>query len=299
MPVVGFLQSGSPENAAEGLVAFRQGLSNAGFVEGRNVTIEYRWAESQVERLPELAADLVRRQVTVIATAGGGFPLVAAKAATSTIPIVFNAGIDPVRYGIVASFNRPGGNITGVSSISSEIETKRFDLLSKLVPQAMRFAALSSKGRASEYEINQVLAAARSNGRELYVAKAESEQEIEPAFAAIARYRPDALMVLTHPLFSQNRRNIVALSARHAIPAIYAQREFVDFGGLMSYGASVADASRLAGNYVGRILKGEKPADLPVQQSTKFELAINLKTARALGLAIPETLLATADEVIQ
>src|SRR5262244_538922 len=301
MPVIGVLDSRSPEAVAGRLRAVRRGLKEAGYVEDENVAIVYRWAENRLDRLPELAADLVRRQVAVIAATGGVPPSLAAKAATTTIPIVFAVGENPVRLGLVASLARPGGNLTGVNYFSYELIAKRLELLRELVPAATRVAVLvnPANAEATEPTLRDVEAAARAMGLQIQVLNANTNREIDAAFATVVRERPDALFVGPSPLFVERRVQLVHLASRHAIPAIYPQRESVEIGGLMSYGATVTDAYRQVGVYAGRILKGEKPANLPVVLPTKFELVINLPTARALGLTVPPTLLARADEVIE
>jgi putative ABC transport system substrate-binding protein len=297
MPVIGFLSSGSPWPIATLVAAFHQGLSETGYVEGQNLVVEYRWAEGDYDRLPALAADLVGRKVDVIVTGGSPAPARAAKNATSTIPIVFSAVGDPIGAGLVASLARPGGNVTGFSVQVSELHAKRLELVSELVPQAGVIALLVNI--ASERTIRDVQEAARSKGVELPIVKAGTEGEIETAFASLVQLQAGAIVVAADPFFESRRDQLVALASRHAVPAIYAWREYAASGGLISYGPSLMAVYRQAGIYTGRILKGEKPADLPVQQPTKFELVINLKTAKALGLTVPQTLLARADEVIE
>jgi putative tryptophan/tyrosine transport system substrate-binding protein len=300
LPVVGFLYSFSPDPVADRLRGFRQGLKDTGHVEGENVTVVYRWAENQVDQLPALAAELVRRPVSVIAT-GNSLSAFAAKAATTTIPIVFSVNEDPVNLGLVASLARPGGNLTGINFFTSELAAKRLELLRDLVPSATRIAVLVNPANPANTEttLRDVTTAARAMGLHIQVVRASTSREINAAFAGFGRERPDALFLAGDGLFTNRRVQLVSLAARHAIPAAFASREIAVAGGLMSYGSNVADAWRQVGVYVGRILKGTKPADLPVMQANKFELVINAETARMLGLTVPPTLLATADEVIE
>jgi len=301
MPVIGFLHAASPEGYAEPMRAFRQGLKDGGYVEGENVAIEYRWADNRFDRLPTLAADLVRRGVAVIAAIGGPLSAFAAKAATSTIPIVFNVGDDPVKHGLVASLARPGGNLTGVNFLSIELAAKRLELLREVVGRLARVAVLVNPVNVpnTDLTLRDMETAARSMGLQYRVLNADSAQEIDAAFASIAHERPDALFVAITPFFVVRRIQLVQLAAFHRIPAAYGLRDFVEDGGLISYGASLSEAYRQVGIYTGRVLKGVKPADLPVIQSTKLELVINRQTARMLGLTVPDTLLASADEVIE
>jgi ABC-type uncharacterized transport system substrate-binding protein len=301
MPVIGFLDSRPPDGMTERVRAFRQGLKDTGIVEGENVTIEYRWAENQIDRLPALAADLVHRRVAVIAVPGGPASALAAKAATSTIPIVFGVNEDPVRLGLVASLARPGGNATGINILIGELVAKRLELLRELVPGAARVAVLVNPANATSTEttLRDVEPAARAIGLQIQVLNASTSGEIDAAFATFVRERPDALFVSTDALFMSRRVQLANLASRHAVPATYSTREIAEVGGLMSYGSNIVDAWRQVGIYSGRILKGAKPADLPVVQSTKFELVINRMTARILGLEVPATLLARADEVIE
>jgi putative ABC transport system substrate-binding protein len=300
MPVVGFLDPRSPDAMADRLRAFRLGLKDVGYVEGENVTIIYRFAEDQNDRLPELAAELVRRQVNVIA-ASATTAAPAAKAATTTIPIAFIAAQDPVRLGLVASLARPGGNMTGINFFGGELAAKRLDLLHELLPRAVRVAALVNPADATNTAstLRDVEAAARAIGLQVQVLNASTSHEINVAFENVGRDRPDALSVAANTFLAARRSQVVQLAAFHRLPAVYATRDFVEVGGLMSYGASVADAYRQMGVYTGRILKGAKPADLPVVQSSKFDLVINAETARMLGLEVPPTLLARADEVVE
>jgi putative ABC transport system substrate-binding protein len=300
MPVVGFLGAPSAAPYARYVAAVHQGLKEVGYVEHQNVAMEYRWADSQYDRLPALAADLVSRRVAVIVPIGGAPATVAAKAATSTIPIVFNLGADPIELGLVTNLNRPGGNITGIANMTLEIETKRLELLHELAPTSTSLAILLNPSNAqAQTQERDAQRAARVIGRQVLVLKAGTEHEIEMAFAALVRERAGALLVGGDTFFTSQVTLFVVLTARHAIPTVYPWRSHVDAGGLMSYGASLLDTYRQTGVYTGRVVKGEKPGDLPIVQPTKFELIINLKTARAVGIAIPPTLLARADEVIE
>jgi ABC-type uncharacterized transport system substrate-binding protein len=299
LPVIGFLHSSSLEPFR--LRAFRQGLKDAGFIEGENVAVEYRWADSQIDRLPALAAELVQRRVALI-TASGGMPsILAAKAATTTIPIVFAIADDPVRLGLVASLARPSGNLTGINFFGTELAAKQLELLRELVLGAIRIAVLVDRTNATNTEttVRGVEAAAPAKGLQIQVLNASNSREVDAAFETLASERPDALLVGSTAFLFDRRVQLAQLAARHAVPAIYVNRLFAEVGGLMSYGASLGDAFRQVGIYAGRILKGAKPADLPVVQSTKFELVINAPTARMLGLTVPPTLLATADEMIE
>jgi ABC-type uncharacterized transport system substrate-binding protein len=299
MPVVAFLDAASLETDARGLAEFRKGLSEIGYVEGQNLMIEYRSAEGQADRLPALAADMVQRRVAVIATMANN-AAVAAKATTSTIPIVFTVGGDPIKMGLVDSLNRPGGNITGVSFLSSDIVAKMLEALHELMPKAARIAALvNPTNQNAATDTKEAEAAARTLGLELQVLNASNAREIDDAFARLVEWRAAALLIEGDPFFIGRMRQLVVLTARHAIPAIYQSRDFPDAGGLMSYGADRSNALRLAGGYTGRILKGERPVDLPVQLATKLELVVNLNTAKALGLTIPSSLLARANAVIE
>jgi len=302
MPVIGLLSGQTSGTATHLIAAFRQGLGEAGYTEGNNVAVEYRWAENQYDRLPALAADLVDRKVAVIAaTAGGGtVAALAAKAVTTTIPIVFTSGADPVKIGLVASLNRPGGNITGIAWLSLGLEAKRLGLLHELVPQATPLGALLNPNfqPAASY-LGDLQEAAHAIGVPLHVLRAGTDHEIDTAFESVAQLHIPALLMASDPFFISRPDRLVALAARHAVPAIYEDRDFAVAGGLMSYGPDFSDAVRQVGVYTGRILKGEKPADLPVMQPTKFEMVINLKTAKTLGLKVPPMLLARADEVIE
>jgi putative ABC transport system substrate-binding protein len=298
IPVIGFLRSTSLAVSKPMIAGFRQGLTAAGFNEGQNVAIEYRYADNQLERLPGLVAELIRLPVAVIV--GNNNAAVAAKAATTTVPIVFATGSDPVVDGLVANLNRPTGNVTGVSFVSGLLGAKRLDMLRQLVPAATTIAMLvGTETLEARIERRDVELAAQALGQQLIIAPVSSQGEFDSAFTSIVGRGAKALLVGTGPFMTSNRERVVALAVRHAIPAIYPLREFVEAGGLMSYGASIVEAYRQAGIYAGRVLKGEKPADLPVMQSTKFELVINLKAAKALGLTVPPTLLAIADEVIE
>jgi putative ABC transport system substrate-binding protein len=300
MPKIGFLDSGSAAAFATRAAAFRQGLNETGYVEGQNVAIEYRWADGEYDRLPALAADLVGHHVAVIAATGSPNSAEAANAATTSIPIVFANGGDPVNLGLVRSLNRPGGNATGVSYFLSALGPKRLELLRELVPTAAVIGLLVNPNNpVTASDMKDMRAAADTVGQQLRILNASSERDIDAAFATLTQQRASALLVHNDAFFSSRHKRIVELAAYHAVPAIYYLRDFVTAGGLVSYGASVLDGYRLVGTYAGRILKGEKPADLPVQQPTKFELVINLKTAKTLGLTVPDKLLALADEVIE
>jgi putative tryptophan/tyrosine transport system substrate-binding protein len=300
MPTVGFLSSRSPEEAAVHTAAFRRGLSETGFVDGQNIAILFRWAEGRYERLTALANELLSLKVSVIMAGGGAPSALAAKAATATLPIVFVIGDDPVKEGLTASFNRPGGNLTGVSFLTGELGAKRLGLLCELVPRVRAVALLlNPQDPAADLQRQDVQVAAEALGLRLLVLHASSEADFESSFAMLVQERIGALVVENDPFFDSRRDQIMSLAARYAIPAIYHIREFPAAGGLMSYGASLSDAYRQAGNYTGRILKGEKPGDLPVMQPTQFELVINLKTAKALGLTVPPSLLARADEAFE
>jgi len=300
MPVIGFLSGRSSRDSAYVVAAFHRGLKALGYIEGDNVIIEYRWADGAYDRLPTLAADLVRRGVTVIAATGGHLAGLAAKAATSSIPIIFAAGEDPVALGLVTSINRPGGNATGVYVFLQEMDAKRMELLRELVPNPALIAALLNPTWTRFKTVSKEIAeAARAAGHRVELVEASNEREIHSAFKRMEQLRAQALLVGADPFFGSRREQIVTLANHYAVPAIYEVREFADAGGLMSYGTSLTDAYRQIGVYTGRILKGEKPAELPVVQSTKFELVINLKTAKTLGIEVPPNLLARADEVIE
>lgn len=300
MPVIGYLNGASAAEFPHLLAGFQRGLRETGYAEGRNVTIEYRYADGRYDRLPALAADLVNREVSVIVATAGTPTIRAAKAATSKIPIVFVIGGDPVAFGIVASLSRPGGNITGVTLIASETVAKRLGLLLELIPANMVIAALSNANNpVSEPQLRELQTAARSLGRELFVLQASTENDLATAFATIEQKHIGGLIVAADPFFDDRRAQVVSLAAKYKVPACYVRNEFVKEGGLMSYGPDATDAFRQAGIYTGRILKGEKPADLPVMQPTKFALSINLSTAKSLGLTVPPALIARADEVIE
>jgi putative ABC transport system substrate-binding protein len=301
LPVIGFLHPTSPAAAARQMAGFYQGLKETGYVEGQNVAIEYRWAEGHSERLPALAADLVRRGVAMIVATGGFVAALAAKAATSTIPIVFNGGNDPVKFGLVASFNRPGGNITGVVSLDATLAGKQLELLRKLVPDASLVAVLTNPDNADRAEsfARDLQEAAHSMGQQLLVLTARAQDELDAAFVTMAQQKAETLLVASDAFFFSQRNRLAALATQHRIPAIYIYRDYAAAGGLMSYGTSLPELYRQVGVYTGRILKGAKPTELPVIQSARFEFVINLKTARALGLTVPPTMLSLADEVIE
>jgi putative ABC transport system substrate-binding protein len=300
MPVIGFLHPASPDTYASFIAAFRQGLKESGYAEGQNVAIEYRWADGKLERLPEMAADLVRRRVSVIAATGGVSSALAAKAATTTIPVVFTTSFDPVQLGLVPSLSRPGGNVTGVTALSVEVGPKQLESLHELIPTQTVMAALVNPANpGAEPELKLFLAASRTLGVHLHVLNASTDRDIDMAFTALLRLRAGGLVIVPDSFFISRIKQVAALTVRHSVPAIYGYREFAVAGGLMSYGGSLTDTYRTAGIYTGRILKGEMPANLPVQQVTKVELIINLKTARALGLTVPLSLLGRADEVIE
>ena len=301
MPVIGFLGSSSPDLFARPLSAFRQGLNETGYVEGRNVTIEYRWADGQNDRLPALAADLVRRQVNVIAAPGSTPAALAAKAATATIPVIFQVGTDPVAAGLVASLARPAGNVTGVTNINTELVPKRLELLRELIPTAKLIALLVNPTSPfiTESISKDLQSATRALGLQLHILNASTEHDFDTVFATLAQLRADVLVIAPDAMFISRSEQLGALTLRHAVPAVTQFREFAAAGGLMSYGGSFTEPTRLVGVYTGRALKGEKPADLPVMQATKVELVINLKTAKALGINVPNTLIGRADEVIE
>ena len=300
MPVIGLLHPGSPETNARFVAGFRKGLSETGYVEGRNILIEYRWGHGESTRLPELAADLIRRAANVIVTPGGVAAALAAKAETATIPIVFVIGVDLVQAGLVVSLNRPGGNVTGITSMNSGLAAKQLGLLHQLLQRDARFVVLVNSSKPQiRLAVADVKAAAAAMGQPLDIVTAKTNREITPAFKEAVQKRADAILISPDPLFSSRPVQLAMLAARHAMPAIYALREFAESGGLISYGSNFTDMFRQAGTYVTRILKGEKPADLPILQATKFELVINLQTAEVLGLAVPPSLLAIADEVIE
>jgi putative ABC transport system substrate-binding protein len=298
LPVIGYFSARSPKTDVAMLAAFHRGLGEAGYVEGKNVAIEFRWANGQFDRLPELAADLVQRRVSVIVTTGG--PLSALKSATGTIPVLFVSASDPVQEGLVASLNRPGGNVTGVATLFLSLGAKQLGLVRDLLPNAQLIGLLADPNTAAaELQIHDVAATARAAGQRLIVFRASNQREIATAFAALSQQRAEALLVVSGPFFLTHAEYLVSLAARHSLPAIYSRRKWADAGVLMSYGSSTAESYRQLGNYAGKILGGAKPADLPVMQSTKFEFVINLQTAKAFGLTIPASLLAIADEVIE
>jgi putative tryptophan/tyrosine transport system substrate-binding protein len=300
LPVIGFINPASPGELAQRAAAFRNGIAEVGFVEGRNVIIEYRWAEGRYDQLPALATDLVHRGVAAIAAAGGIAAVRAAQSATSSIPIVFTSGSDPVEAGLVTSLNRPGGNVTGAGLMSTNLVAKRAELLRELMPGAKSIGFLANTNNpSSRFEVGEAETAARVLGLQIRVERAEGERDFARAFASIAQQRTEALLVATDPFFESRRSTLVDLAAQHAIPAIYALREYAVAGGLMTYGGSITDIYRQAGVYVGRILKGEKPADLPVTQPSKFEFVVNMKTAKALRLEVPTSILLRADELIE
>jgi putative ABC transport system substrate-binding protein len=300
IPVIGFLSSASPKAYAGRVAGFRKGLNESGYIDGQNVAIEFRWAQGQYDRLPGFAADLVQQKVAVIVSSGGDVAALSAKAATSSIPIVTVSGSDPVKAGLVASFNRPGGNVTGASFVATELETKRLEILHDVVPTAAVMGVLiNPTNPAAESRSTDLQMAARTLERSIHIVSASSESDLETAFATLIEQRADALLVSTDSFFTSQRDRLVALAARHALPTIYPWREFVEAGGLVSYGPAINDVYRHVGIYTARILKGEKAADLPFLRPTKFELVINLKTATALGLTIPPLPLAIADELIE
>ena len=301
IPVIGYLGSETPDRFATRLTAFRQGLGTTGFDEGRNVAIEFRWADGQPDRLPALAADLVRRQVTVLVAPGSAAAGLAAKAATTTIPIVFETGLDPIEAGLVKSLSRPEGNVTGVTSLNADVTPKGLELLHELIPQAKSFSVLVNPSNAlvADIVMKGVEASSRTLGLDLQVLNANTETDFDALFAKLVQPRTSGLLITANPVFNTHAQQLAALTLKYAVPAVHAVREFAIAGGLMSYGGNIRVSHRLAGIYTGRILKGEKPADLPVQQATKVELYINLKTAKALGINIPNTLIGRADEVIE
>ena len=300
MPVIGFLHQGSPEAYAKFAAGFRKGLAEAGYVDGRNVVIEYRWAHGESHLLQELAADLVSRRVTAIVTPGSAAATLAAKAATTAIPIVFMAGADPVQTGLVSSLNRPGGNMTGIGSMNNGLGAKQLGLLHELLHGAAQFAVLVNPSNPqSQSAIADVQTAALAVGVQVEIRTVTTNRDINPAFAGVAQKRPDGLLISPDPLFTNRLVQLATLAARHAMPTIYALREFAEVGGLMTYGSNFTDLFRQTGNYTGRVLNGEKPAEMPILQPTKFEFVINLQTAAAIGLDVPPTLLARADEVIE
>jgi putative tryptophan/tyrosine transport system substrate-binding protein len=300
-PVIGFISSRSSHETLELVAAFRQGLAESGFVEGRNVAVEFRWADGRYDRLPALAADLVSRQVAVIVTSGGPVTPLAVKRATAVIPIVFTGGSDPVATGLVASLNRPGGNVTGVLNVAAELTAKRLEILRELMPAGTTSIGMlrNPSFPEAETQVKELELAARAIGLQFYMTGARDEQEFEGALDALMQHRPGGILAANDPTFASRRHRLVALIARYSIPAIYAQREYAEAGGLVSYGTNFAGVYRQAGGYAGRILKGDKPADLPVMRPTRFELLINLRTARAMNFQMPPLLLARADEVIE
>jgi putative ABC transport system substrate-binding protein len=300
IPVIGFLSSASPKPYAGRVAAFRKGLNEAGYIEGRDLAIEFRWAQGQYDRLPAFAADLVSQRAAVIVSSGGDVAALAAKAATSSIPIVVVTGSDPVKAGLVASFNRPGGNVTGASFVATELEKKRLELLRDLVPSAAVIGVLiNPTNPAAESRAKDLQMAARTLGRDIYIVNVSNESDLEAAFATLTQQPAGALLVSTDSFFTSQRDRLVALATQYALPAIYPWREFAEAGGLMSYGPIINEVYRQAAIYTGRILKGEKPADLPFVRPTKFELVVNMKTAKAMGLTLPPLILGRADEVIE
>jgi putative tryptophan/tyrosine transport system substrate-binding protein len=300
MPLVGFLDNGSSGRSSHLASAFREGLRETGFVENENINIEYRWADGRYNQLPELTADLVRRHVAVIAALGGNTSALAAKSATATIPIVFVTGANPVEAGLVASLNRPGGNLTGITTLGVELGAKRLELLHELVPKAALIALLvNPANRSAAIQVRDVEAAARNLGREIQVVRASTDHDIDAAFATLMRSQTGALVIAPDSFLNSRSEQLAALTLRHAMPAVYTYREFAAAGGLISYGSNITDSYRQVGVYAGRILRGEKPANMPVQQSTKVEMIVNLKTAKALGLTVPLSVLGRADEVIE